>query len=247
MSLSLVSLNIERSKHLGVILPFLKSLNPDILCLQELMEYDVPVVETELEMGYSYTPLTEHEAEGNAGRMGIGIFSRLPISERTVHYYRGGAEHVPTHISMEGKVTEEEKGRSVSGAVALATIMKNDEPFRVATVHFTWTANGNASDLQRADMRSLLRILDEKEKDFVLCGDFNAPRGGEIFSMLTKHYKDNVPLHYTTSIDHLLHRAGPLQLMVDGLFSTPGYAVGEVTLRSGLSDHCALMAVISKL
>lgn len=247
MSLSLVSLNIERSKHLGVILPFLKSLNPDVVCLQELMEYDVPVFETELEMGYSYTPLTEHEAEGNAGHMGIGIFSRLPISERTAHYYRGDAEHVPAHISMEGKVTEEEKGRSVSGAVALATIMKDDEPFRVATVHFTWTANGNASDLQRADMRSLLRILEEKEKDFVLCGDFNAPRGGEIFFMLAKHYKDNVPPHYTTSIDHLLHRAGPLQLMVDGLFSTPGYVVGEVTLRSDLSDHCALMAVISKL
>ena len=78
----------------------------------------------------------------------------------------------------------------------------------------------------------------------VLCGDFNAPRGGEIFTRLATQSRDNVPSHYVTSIDPKLHRAGPLQLMVDGLFSTDGYRLSEVVLHNGVSDHCTITAVV---
>ena len=79
----------------------------------------------------------------------------------------------------------------------------------------------------------------------MLCGDFNAPRGGEIFGLLAQKYKDNVPQKYTTSIDGILHRAGPLPFMVDGLFSTPGYTVSHVEMVCGISDHCALIANVA--
>ncbi len=35
--------------------------------------------------------------------------------------------------------------------------------------------------------------------------------------------------------------------MVDGLFSTPDYAVSEARLHQGVSDHCAITAVVRKL
>jgi hypothetical protein len=88
--------------------------------------------------------------------------------------------------------------------------------------------------------------------EFVLGGDFNAPRGGEMFSVLSSAYTDNIPLQYKTSLDLTLHRAarerGP-QLgdkMVDGLFSTPAYSVSDVRLVDGVSDHMAVVATISK-
>ena len=49
-----------------------------------------------------------------------------------------------------------------------------------------------------------------------------------------------------TSLDPVLHRAGPLQLMVDGVFSTDDYSVSEVTLHQGVSDHCAITCTIGK-
>jgi hypothetical protein len=48
-----------------------------------------------------------------------------------------------------------------------------------------------------------------------------------------------------TSIDPKLHRAGALQLMVDGLFTTPGYEASDVMLHTGVSDHCAITARIA--
>jgi endonuclease/exonuclease/phosphatase family metal-dependent hydrolase len=97
----------------------------------------------------------------------------------------------------------------------------------------------------------------ETQGEFVLTGDFNAPRmhkgnPGEIFSAIASRYTDNIPVHYETSIDASLHRNGktrPLDFvdkMVDGLFTTPVYTAHDVGLHFGVSDHAAVSAIISK-
>ena len=68
-----------------------------------------------------------------------------------------------------------------------------------------------------------------------------------MFARIAKKYKDNIPPHYVTSLDRKLHRAGHLELMVDGLFSTSEYLLDHVELRSGVSDHCAIIAELSRL
>lgn len=81
----------------------------------------------------------------------------------------------------------------------------------------------------------------------MLAGDFNAPRGGESFSAIAARYRDNIPPNYQTSIYAPLHRSGQdLELMVDGLFTTPGYRAENVELTSGMSDHYAIVADIEK-
>lgn len=49
--LKIISLNLERSKHLHLNLPFFQRENPDVLCLQEVLEADIDriVQETDLE------------------------------------------------------------------------------------------------------------------------------------------------------------------------------------------------------
>ena len=61
--------------------------------------------------------------------------------------------------------------------------------------------------------------------------------------------KDNIPAHYTTSLDMNIHKRGYLKLqnMVDGLFTTPKYIASNVRLVDGVSDHMAIVADIEMI
>mgnify|MGYP003739632349 CR=1 FL=1 len=111
--------------------------------------------------------------------------------------------------------------------------------------HFTWSPNGEANDEQRLDLAEMLSQL-ENYDDFILCGDFNAPRGKEIFAQLASRYTDNLPPEVTTTIDGQFHYAGQLEIVVDGFFTTPRYQVESLQVRAGLSDHQGLLAQVSK-
>jgi endonuclease/exonuclease/phosphatase family metal-dependent hydrolase len=246
-SVRLTSLNIERSKHLDLVIPFLKSQSPDIVCLQELMERDIPAFESELHMRTYFTPEKMHPAEDDLGVMGNGIMSTYELNDARATYYVGE----PRHLVEFDESTAESKHRTENLAVSFISVMHDGVSYTIGTTHFTWTPDGSASEQQRADMRALLKIL-ERSGEFVLTGDFNAPRGGEIFAKLAKRYTDNIPAQYETSIDLDLHRNGktrPHELkdkMVDGLFTTAGYRARDVELHFGVSDHAAVIATISK-
>lgn len=244
--LRLVSINVERSNHIERVLPFLKASAADVICIQELCERDIPEIESSLGMRAVYAPVGLHPAdppEEGAVMTGIAFFSReAPLSIREIYYKgdRAQAETAPAH-------------RTATDAPLLcADIDCDGTTYRVLSTHFTWTPDGSASDEQRVDMRKLLNTL-SAEGEFVLCGDFNAPRGGEIFAELASRYTDNIPPQYATSIDVTLHKRGrerPHELsdkMVDGLFTTPGYRARDVELHFGISDHAAVTALIERV
>ena len=245
-SIKLVSLNIEKSKHLDRVLPFLARRLPDVFCVQELFERDIRLFSDMLGGDSAYVPMTRRVNETPPEPQGIGIFSRLPILGKQVRYYQRTPGRIP-----DSDTRDRSTFRDNDYVVLAADVEKDGTPFRIATTHFTWTPDGKPDDLQRAHVGKLLAIL-ERLGEFVACGDFNAPRVGEIFGMLAARYKDNIPARYATSIDVSLHRAGrtkPRELedkMVDGLFSTPGYAVSDVELACGVSDHCAIVASVAK-
>ena len=245
--IKLISLNVEVSQHLDRVLPFLRREMPDVAAIQELNELDVPRFREALGGAPClFVPMGRHVRKGTAAVIGIGIFSRLPVKKQDVRYYEG----TPGSL-QDSDLDKPETYNLFNRAVAICDVEKEGTEFRIANTHFTWSSQGQATDLQREKMRALLAIL-ETQGDFVLVGDFNAPRGGEIFGMLAARYKDNIPPHYRTSLDISLHRAGKTQpeelsdKMVDGIFSTPGYAVSDVEMVPGLSDHCALRATVTK-
>lgn len=238
-SLKIVTINIERSKHLDLVLPLLEREQPDVVCIQELCVGDSEKFFSVLGMVHCVTaPMTIHAREGEICELSIGIFSRYPVASQEVAYYHGSPERIPVFIKGDPS--------TINHLFLRADIVKDGETFRIGTTHFTWTPNGEADDVQRSDMTALLQIL-EKQQAMVFTGDFNAPRGREIFSRLCEYYHDNVPASCTTSIDGSLHRAGALPHMVDGIFSTPEYQVHDVTMVGGVSDHCALVARVTKV
>lgn len=241
-SLKLVSLNIERSKHLDLVIPFLVAQKPDVVCIQELFERDIPHISKALGgMAYVFAPMTRYVSEDPPAIMGVGVFSRLPFVRSEVLYYGGDPAHMP-ELDQNDTSTWNNK----NFVLPVCEVENGGDLFRISTTHFRWTPDGKPDELQRGDMRALLAVLETVE-EFVLTGDLNMPRGGGLFEMLAQRYKDNVPLRYDTSIDEKLHRNGPLKLMVDGIFSTPAYVVSDVEMISGVSDHCALVATLSKV
>ena len=251
--IKLVSLNIERSAHLPLVEAFFAREEPDVICLQELIGEDVPRLQSALP-GYEvyFEPMGIRPDEAPSLTMGLGIFSRLPMRRLGPIFYVGSKDD-PLLASKSEKA---ETYNNFRRFVLAADIESDGVLYRVATTHFTWTPNGQATDEQRTDLREMLRVLDELGQ-FVLVGDFNAPRGlpgqgGEIFSALAERYKDNVPPEYKTSLDPLFHRArltNPRDLddkMVDGFFTTKDYRAKNVYMQGGVSDHFALIGEVEK-
>ena len=239
------SINIEGDAHLDSVISFLRNYKPEVVCFQELIESSIPFFEKELGMKGYFVPVTIHnvkpfDASSPVGTYGVGLFSCFPVTDVCKDYYSGGEGDIPRYVDKKVNST-------IWGAILGGTIHKNDEKYVVAVTHFTWTHDGSTSDKQREDLVNLLKIA-EKNSELILCGDFNAPRGGEIFGKLSEKYKDNIPLEYTSSLDTELHRIGKVkQLMVDGLFTTPHYKVTEAKLSEEVSDHKAVTAIISKI
>lgn len=251
MSLKLVSINIERSMHLDLVGSFLAESDADVVCVQELMEADAPVLARAMgNAQYIYEPMGRRTGEGDVGIMGVGIFSKIPVLSSDAAYYVGERGRM-----LDSDSDNAATFNSFNRMVLHADVQQAGTQYRIATTHFTWTPNGLPTDEQRSDMDALKRALGTLG-EFVLCGDFNAPRGGEIFAELSKNYRDNVPLQYVWSLDLSIHRAGSGSLqehakqaglegfMVDGLFTTPHYEATSVALVGGVSDHMAITADI---
>ncbi len=247
--IKLVSLNIERSAHLPLVEEFLGEADADVICLQELVGEDVPRLSAALP-GYEayFEAMGERPDEAPSVTMGVGIFSRLPMQRLEPRFYVGNGED-PLPISSSARP---ETYNNFKRFVLAVDVECEGASFRIATTHFTWTPDGKPTDEQRRDLSAMFVALDGLG-EFVLVGDFNAPRGGEIFDALTSRYTDNVPPEYKTSLDATHHRARhtrPEDLvdkMVDGFFTTKEYNAHNVYMAEGVSDHFALIGEVEKL
>ena len=214
MSLKLVSLNIERHKHLDLVGRFFSQLRPDVVCLQEVFQHDLERLSAAAETAFcAFEPMGRLPQEPQPGIMGIAILSRSPIKNTQAHYYAGQPGVIEDAI-----IGVPQTFSNISKILLRADIDHDGTVFRIGTTHFTWTPDGNPDAFQRAHIVKLLAFLEEIG-DFVLCGDFNAPRGGEIFGMLSSKYKDNIPLHYKTSLDISLHRQGKTKPVICAVIS----------------------------
>ncbi len=237
--MKLISVNIEGNKHLHRVIPFVRIEKPDVICVQEILLEDFTFFGLEVGMKGYFVPMV-YDTFSHAGKlMGLGIFSKYEMKDILKQYYAGSEEQVTVMDPHMGYDTH----LLVQCAVLSCVIEINDVKFKVATTHAAWTPNGEVTDYQLRDIDSMFLALD-KIGQFILAGDFNAPRGRAAFAKLAERYKDNIPEKYTTSLDQELHRVPGLQRMVDGLFTTPTYVAKNVRLISGVSDHMAIVADI---
>lgn len=242
--MKLLSLNIEGDNHLERVIPFLKQEEPDVIGMMEVFKDDIPYIEQETGTISVFSPIARIETDVSyrlkpRGLWGVALFAKFPIVNirRVTYAGKPSSEGIPIW-----------DGQGAWNKVLIAADVEIGElTHRVITTHFTWSAKGLPTEAQRADMDALQKEL-SRETEFVLCGDFNAPRGGEIWSRLAAHYKDNIPSTIVTTIDNRLHKDGKnnIQLVVDGMFSTSTYTVEDVRVVGGVSDHMAIVCEVTR-
>ena len=242
--MKLLSLNIEGDKHLeSRIFPLLRAEKFDALCLQEVFAQDIPKI-------VEFSQLPEHVFVPQAritrpnphlsprGDWGIAVFGKKICQVRR-DYYVGHPETLPEFFLHN-------EPNSMNRVLLSAKVEVNQQHYHLANTHFTWSKKGDISQLQRANFALLKKILSNFD-EIILCGDFNTPRGGELFDQLAQIYTDNIPPDVKTTIDKNLHKSGEdIHLVVDGLFTSNAYTAKKTRVVSGLSDHMGVIAEIER-
>jgi endonuclease/exonuclease/phosphatase family metal-dependent hydrolase len=233
---SIVTLNIEHDQHLAKIQNFFLQRQPNVILLQEVLRRDIHIFRDNLGYECIFTGLGFVEVQGTIEEIGLLTGSKLPILDSDVSYYFGNSEDL--HLISLETITK------MARAIIRIEVQSNGQTYCIANTHFTWTPDGKPTPQQHIDYKALLNIL-RPTPEFVLCGDFNAPRGTTIFDNLACIFKDNIPLEVTSTLDKKAHKAGHLNLVVDGVFSTPKYKLFNITVISDLSDHCAIYGEVA--
>jgi len=238
MDTKILSLNIEGDKHLPQVIKLVKQENPDIVCLQEVFEEDFHLFHRQFDMKGIFMPAVWIDSPGKPGfgkqgPFGIALFSRLSGEFGGNYYFKRRSSELPRY-----------RGQPNAGHRCLVWQKIENGPM-VATTHFTWSKNGLATQKQRRELASLLQLLDKLQSD-VVCGDFNAPRGNEIWSAISRKLTDNIPSETKTTLDPDLHYAHGIELVVDGFFTNPNnrLKIKSIKLIDKVSDHLAISAIM---
>lgn len=245
--MKLISINIEGSQHLDLILPFIIKESPDVLCLQEVFKMDLHRFE---ELGYicHFHPLTIFATDGTRREHGIALCSKTEITNIDSLYYLDFETQLLVH-------NQENIPETVHYGLIRGDVMHNGISYSCATTHFTWTENGVAPSERQIQSLDRLSDYTTTAEPHLLCGDFNIPRhASPLYDRLAEHYTDNIPTEYTSSLDRTFHYLGQnsekdllfTSFMVDYMFTQAPYKASDVRLEFGLSDHAAVIATISK-
>jgi endonuclease/exonuclease/phosphatase family metal-dependent hydrolase len=238
MPLKLLTLNVEQHRHRERVRAAIATHRPDIVCLQEVLEPDCRILADTGGYRFQYAPMTRVRIDSSTQPLtwGIAMLTRiLPLHQKAVYY------------SADPELRDFRQP-SDARQVLIATELEYEARLhRIVTTHFTWSPEGQFTDEQHADFERLKAEL-IRYPDYVLCGDFNAPRGGPLFSLFTHELNliDHLPAHVTTTLDAQFHRAGALELVVDTIFSTTDYDVNDVRVIEGISDHKGIIGTLRR-
>lgn len=239
--IKVISVNIEGSKHLDEIEEFVLAEQPDVVCIQELFEQDLPRIEEKTGWKGFFSPIASVSKENpykipTNGPWGLGFFSKWSLAPIENYFYRGEEDSLVPIFSHPN---------SVNRIVMKTAVEVEGSEFPIANTHFTWSVGGQVTQEQRHHLRKMKAILAEFDS-LILCGDFNTPRGKELYSELSALYQDALPPEVDTTIDPVLHQAGGLKLVVDAVFATSDFEILRARTQSGISDHQALIVEIQK-
>ena len=236
MAIKLFSLNIEADRHIERVRAAIAEHAPDIVCLQEVFESDCERLASVGDYHVEFALSSRMPRSHSPIDWGVAVLSRTPLMQFEVACY-----------SEDPRIRVFAAPNDPRRLLVSAVMEHGVSRYRIATTHFTWSEEGRISDEQVADFDRLERVLADYP-DYVLCGDFNAPRGREMFAHFTERLGliDHLPAHITSTIDGRFHRAGDLNLAVDTVFATSHYLVSDVQVIDGVSDHKGIVARIER-
>ncbi len=241
--INFLNVNIEGDRHLSQIEKLLDHMVPDIVCFQEVLESDIPLL-TKVGYAYHFAPMRSYYVPETNTFTTKGLLSMWNERFTLIN------QHVHPYFTVAGAFEDKKDQRAPNDGNRLLLVIElsdADRVYRIGNTHFFWTAEGSVTDEQLAVLDVLFEALDtyNDKIGIVFSGDFNAPRGRETWERIAARYKDNIPPQIVTTIDQELHKKKGLMYVVDGAFSSPEYIVSDVEVIEGVSDHKAVFARIA--
>lgn len=235
--MKIIQLNIERNNHLHRVLPFLQKENADVIMLQEVLQEDAENIAHTLGYSYAFAPMTLYPIEQKERVQGVAIFTKQEPQRVSKEYYFGD-ENIQRYLPIK---------RETVSQPFLAVTLKDEQgnEWNIGTLHFGKSWRGKPDAYQRSILPRLMKLLSSYES-ILFGGDFNIPRGTELYYEIKKRYKDHIPQSHTNSLDAKLHRIPDISFMVDYIWSTDDYTCKSIRQQCHVSDHCAFIADISK-
>jgi endonuclease/exonuclease/phosphatase family metal-dependent hydrolase len=232
--LKVLSLNVDRHRQAKRQKALLRSFDADVLCLQEAEATCVAAFQS---IGYStvFAPQWTEQTADKTAVIGSLIATRLKDVTLSNWYIRGSASGVPDF--KNGNIQQSDIPRALQSL----SMMTAGGPVNIFNLHFTWSANGQPSALQRTDAHKVSEYL-QKSNDFALFADFNAPAHGEIMKILATGAKAGHPDGILSTLDDRFHYANDVKIVVDGFIVKGGMEMEQTSARFGVSDHCAILS-----
>jgi endonuclease/exonuclease/phosphatase family metal-dependent hydrolase len=253
--MKLLTLNVQGNAHWpDRALGFLRQEQPDVVCLQEMFDFQIPQVVEELGLvEWQFLPFcrTNETLSEGSPMQPWGIFwgSRFPAHIESSHYEKHGTEVDGVYQAPEFLIGGDPAGVDRGVLVGETTDPATGEFFRIVVTHFTWSMGGIYTSEQAVSLNNLLGILD-KFDELILVGDLNSPRGLEpdnVYAQLQQRYRDNIPTEVTTTLDPVFHKTrGSVSYVVDGYFTSDAYKAEQVRVVQGVSDHCGVVGMVSR-
>lgn len=242
--MKMVSLNVEGELHKDKIAELIHVEQAEVVCLQEFFPETAKQILGERYPYQFFVPTyrvdqTEKGLIPSETRVwGEVIASQIPFI-KTEKFYMPMDAYTANNLPVHG----------TDNHLPTLLVAELGNGATIATTHFTWTPKASVTARQRAQVRALAEVVNDRQ--MVVVGDFNIPRGNEMYAELTRIWTDNIPKQVESTLDPELHYAnreekGRLKLVVDYVWSTTGYKVSEVEVVKGVSDHCAIVAQVDK-
>lgn len=275
--LKVMSLNVgrflqERTREYLKRLVSGEEYQPDVLCLQDIPERDLPWLRVRWPH-LAFAPMTNHLIYGVRAVVGIAILSRYPMASTNHTVWGNGVLKDLQGVNNKNEriAPTAENDRLIEAtedrvAICATVVTTDGVKYSIATTHGFWVRGGKPNDMQHQSTRSLMEFLSAEAgamDGLVLAADLNFGRGGEIYNTFVekkgpdnKGFHDCVPLAIESTLDpdHPASKKG-LKIVSDYFMARRGYggdfilydvpAVSDVRLHPGVSDHCALSATVS--
>jgi endonuclease/exonuclease/phosphatase family metal-dependent hydrolase len=213
---------------------FLKEVDADIYCLQELNEKDNEFQRIKSELGlegYLGTTETIHGTQGNA------ILSKYPILHSKNSYIKDPKEFSSNFSDEARKYIE-------------TTLDINGKELTVGTTHMSYTKAFKENDLRREESHKLLEQISKHKSSYLFSGDLNLIENSELVKTLEKKLKHAGPNYSektwaTKEFDYGNFKVNSLDYRLDYVFTTNDIKVVNTKIvKTDYSDHLPILTEI---
>lgn len=249
MKFTLLQWNTWYKEDPNKIASFIKDIDPDIACLQEITinhpntnNLNVPdLLVQETGMNGHFKDAQYWPTEKGKAYQGNMILSRFPIINKSHHFVQDMKHDNFDDYSTEGRVVTE------------VSLDIEGTDLKIATTHLSYTHKFIETNLKFDEEKRLLDYVKKQEDSFVLTGDFNVtPKSkliNDLSSLLNNAGPDFEENTWTTKpFDYLGFQEIELNWRLDYVFHGDGVkAVSSDVLKTDFSDHLPLLVTFEFL